>query len=86
MTLKKLLINLLEESQLLGLPQNDLDRAYEFLSHREYGLCFDIMVIQMHENDIRIDSNYYNLIKSIAKEMDLSESQYSFMSDLISRT
>nr|WP_294793609.1 MafI family immunity protein [uncultured Mucilaginibacter sp.] len=83
MTLKNLLINLLEESRLLGLPKDHLDSAYEFLSHREYGLCFDTVVVQMHENDIRIDNNFYNLIKSIAKKMDLSESEYGFISELI---
>jgi hypothetical protein len=85
MTLKKLLISLLEESRSFGLPKDGLDSAYEFLSHLEYGLCFDTVVIQMHENDIRIDGNFYNLIKSIAKKMDLPENEYGFISDLILR-
>ncbi len=76
---------MLEESRLLGLPQGDLDCAYEYLSHREYGLCFDTVVIQMHENDIPIDDNFYNLVKSVAEKMELTESEYSFMSELILR-
>lgn len=67
----------------LGLNNSDIETAQEFLNHREYGLAFDTIITQMYEYEVEIDSEFYNYIEVIAKEVKLLKVEYVFMQELI---
>jgi hypothetical protein len=81
--IKKLLLALIEGSRVLGLGEEDLRSAKEFLENHEFGLCFDTIITQMYENDIEIDNEFYEMISKIAYKMNLPMEGYSFMKELI---
>ena len=82
-TLAKLILALLDTAKALGLYEVDLNNAKNLLDNREYGLAFDTIITQLYEYEIEIDQEFYNLIKVIAKRMDISEERYSFIKELI---
>ncbi|AND64207.1 hypothetical protein AX766_07165 [Flavobacterium covae] len=77
------LIKLIETARVLGLNENDLKNAKDFLDHMEFGLCLDTIITQMYEYDLEIDNDVYGLISKIGERMDLEMSTYSFMKELI---
>lgn len=79
----QLLAELIDRAKLLGLGNQDLISAKEYLEYNEYGLCFDLIITQLYEFNIEIDKAFYSIISEIAKELDLSEESYSFMEELI---
>ncbi|UXX79797.1 MafI family immunity protein [Reichenbachiella carrageenanivorans] len=81
--LKKLISTLIDTARTLGLGVSDLDNAQDLLDNREYGLAFDTIITQLYEYEIEIDKELYDLIDKMAQKMDISESGYSFMQELI---
>lgn len=81
--MKKKLAALIEGAKILGLHQRDLDDANDFLINHEYGLCYDTVITQLYEYDIKIDNKIYSLISKIAKDLSFSENDYLFMKDLV---
>nr|WP_121273823.1 MafI family immunity protein [Pedobacter schmidteae] len=77
------LLKLIEVARVLGLDEYDLNNAKDFLTHNEFGLCFDTIITQMYEYDIEIDNDVYNSIAKIGEGMNLGEENYSFMRELI---
>jgi hypothetical protein len=84
-SIKDLLALLLERAKAFGLPTTDLNNAHDFLLNREYGLCLDTVTTQLYEHEITIDDNYYKLIVTIAKKMDMEEGSYQYLEELISK-
>lgn len=82
-TLNDNLLRLIEIAKFLGLNENDLRHANDFLDHNEFGLCFDTLITQMYEYDLEIDNEIYDLISKIGKSMNLEIGSYSFMKELI---
>jgi len=80
---KRGLTKFLERARRLGLSDTDSETALSFLNHNEFGLCFDTVITQMYELDVRIDIEFYELIDEIGKEMNLTSNSYSFMKELI---
>jgi len=78
---KKLLNDLIEKAAELGLSEQDIKHAKDFLEYNEYFLCFDQIVTQMYEYDILIDSSFYDLVQSIAKNWKLDEKEYSCLKE-----
>ena len=78
-----LLNALLKAAELFGLSKYDLNNAYDFLNHKEYGLSFDTIITQLYEYGVEIDDDFYRLISRIAKEMNLPEENYIFTKELI---
>jgi len=76
------LLKLIDEAKLLGLNDHDLNNAIDFLSHHEFGLCFETITAQMYEYGIEIDNNFYELIIKIGSGMNLEQDSYSFMKEL----
>ena len=76
---KKLLNNLIEKAAELGLSEQDIKHAKEFLEYNEDFLCFDQIVTQMYEYDILIDGSFYALVESIAKNWKLDEKEYTYL-------
>jgi len=79
----QLVLLLLNISEALGLGEVDLNNAKDLLDNREYGLAFDTIITQLYEYKIQIDKQVYRLIEKNANRMDISESSYSFMKELI---
>lgn len=74
---------LIEKAESLGLNNRDLDIAKNYLIYNEFGLCFDTVITQMYENNIEIDSEFYEQVCKIGKQMNLESENYSFMKELI---
>jgi len=81
--LNNALTRLIEISMALGLNDTDLNNSREYLIHNEYGLCFDTLITQLYEYDIEISIEFYELIGRIGELLNLEESFYSFMKELI---
>ena len=81
--LEKLILALIDASSVLGLNENDLISSKELFFNKEYGLAFDTIITQLYEYEIEIDVEFYDLIESIAKKMNISEEEYSYMKELI---
>ena len=77
------LLKLIEIARMLGLKENDLKNAKDYLIHNEFGLCFDTLITQLYEYDIEIDVDLYESIDKIGKKMSLDQDSYSFMKELI---
>jgi len=82
-SLKDQVLSLLSIAKILGLNQRDIDNAAEYIDYREYELCFNILITQMHEYNIEIDNEVYLLISDIAAKMKLPAEEYSFMQELV---
>lgn len=82
-TLINALLGLIEIARILGLNENDLKNAKDYLAHNEFELCFDTIITQMYEYDIEIDSEFFESISKIGQNMNLEQDNYSFMKELI---
>ena len=77
------LSQLIKSAEILGLSNVDIKIAQEYLEYNELGLCFDTIVTQLYEYDIEIDNQFFLMVSKIANMMNLSQSHYDFMKDLI---
>jgi hypothetical protein len=82
-TLEKLLLNIFDTSKMLGLNSLDLKNAKDLLDNQEYGLAFDTLITQLYEYEIGIDKDFFFLLESIAKKLNIPDNEYSFMKELI---
>jgi hypothetical protein len=82
-TLTVALLKLIEIAKILGLNENDIENAKDYLAHNELGLCFDTIITQMYEYDIEIDNDFYESISKIGKKMNLEQNCYFFMKELV---
>ena len=82
-SIKDQLLYLLKVAELSGLNKVDINNSKEYLQYNEYGVCFDILITQMHEHNIEIDDNVYLLITDTANRMKLPVEEYSFMKELV---
>lgn len=81
--LKKNLQKLISNASILGLNKKDITFAQELLENRELKLCFDTIVTQLYECDIKIDDEFYLLSKKIIQQMKLSQEQYLYLDELL---
>lgn len=81
--MKKRLKALIACAKILGLAEVDLYQSNDFLENDEYGLCYQTIITQMYEDDIKIDAEIYSFIQDIGELMALPASDFSFMQDLI---
>ena len=82
-TTTKLLRKVIESSKLYGLPIAIITEAEEFLTYNEQVLCLEHILTQLYENDIKIDSAFYELVQTIAQKMSIAEGDYSYIKELI---
>lgn len=81
--IENILKSFIESAKPIGLDEQDLNNAKEFLEHHEYGLCFDTIITQLYEYDIEIDEEFYEVITQIANKMNLPSESYSFTKELV---
>lgn len=79
----KLILELINLSEEIGLSEFDLNNSKELLENKEYALAFDTIITQLYEYEIEIDMEFYDLIVKISQYMDIDEGEYSFMTELI---
>jgi len=79
----KQLSGFLFQAKSIGLPDIDYESANELLKHGEYGLCFDTIVTQLYENDVKTGHDFYADCISLAKKMGINEEDYIFIKDLL---
>ena len=79
----KLLQSIINNARISGLKKDDILNAEEFLKYNELGLCLDTIITQLHEDNIIISKDLYNLIDKAAKEMNIPLEDYSFLNDNI---
>ena len=78
---KKLLNDLIKKAAELGLGEQDIKHAKDFLEYNEYFLCFDQIVTQVYEYDILINSSFYGLVESIGKNWKVDEKKYDYLKE-----
>ena len=81
--MKKKLEELLIQARHFGLNERDCNSAYELLSNREFGECFDVVVTQVYEYDLIINNHFYTLVAQIGNELKISQSNFTFLKELI---
>ena len=74
------LINL---ARVLGLSEPDLNNATEALSYNEYEVCFDTLITQMYEYNVKINRNFYNLTHEICEHLGIDRIKYHFINELL---
>lgn len=79
----KLFEDLIDRAHTLGLPEQDILNARDYLEYNEHELCFDLIVTQLHEFNIEIDGQFYVLVSELAKELGVDPENYFFLLELI---
>ena len=54
-----------------------------FLEHYEFELSFDMIMNQLHEYDIKIDKEFYNLTIAIIDKIKIDNAKYDHIKKLI---
>ena len=77
----KELVILANKAKDLGLNEQDISYALNYVKYREYGLAIDQILSQVAEYDINIDNSFLNLAYSLLKRMNL-ENEYGYLKEL----
>jgi hypothetical protein len=81
----KLLSEFIERAAILGLQEADKNLAKEYLDYNEFELCFDQVVTQLYEYNIKVDEDFYRLAETIASKLGIPETGYVYLKELIRR-
>ena len=81
---KTILNALIDGAKLLGLRQADIKNANGLLEYGEYYLCFDTVITQLYEYDIKIDEQFYLLVTKSAVVLKINENEFLYLKELIS--
>jgi len=81
----KNLIKFIDHAKCFGIPNEDLEKAEDFLKNNEFGLCFDIIATQLYEFDIEINKEVYLTADQIGKSLGLEPETYSYIEELIKK-
>jgi len=82
---KRTLLLLIEKAALFGLRKEDLDNVKDLIAHHEFGLGLDTLVTQLHEYNIEIDQDTYDMISEVSIKMDIPVEHFSFLKELIKK-
>ncbi len=80
--MKKEILELLERSAKLGLCEESITDARDFVEYNEYELALDTLLVQLYEYDINIDKIFYDLVISLISKMKLNKSRYMYLKEL----
>lgn len=83
MKLRQKLQKLTDIAKIIGLNEADLHKVIEYLDYDEYGLCFETIITQLDENDLKITAPIYGFMLEIANEMKLDWENYFFIEEMI---
>jgi len=65
------------------LEKRDIININEFLDNREYYLCFDTLITQLHEYDNEITEQDYEFITEYAEKLKIKKQDYDFIFELV---
>lgn len=65
------------------LPPTDTANIKEYIEHREWGLAFETLVVQLYEFNISISLKFYNEAKSIGNELGMETVYMDLLNKLI---
>ena len=74
---------LLVDASALGLSESDNSQVYSMLQHQRHEHALEFMMEQMHEQGIRITSEFYRVVQAIATSMQLPEQHFMYAKELI---
>ncbi len=55
----------------------------EYIDYNEYGLAFEHITYELHENEISISNEYFLQLQEMGKALGLAEKEYAFLKELI---
>ncbi len=65
------------------LPANDVQSIRELVQSRELGISFENLCNQIYEYDIKISKGVFDKISSLGNAMNLDQSAWNFLAQLI---
>ena len=65
------------------LPDHNIRDAIELLDYREWGEALVLICTQLYEFDVTITDAHYERIQSAAERMELKESEWEFVRQLV---
>lgn len=67
-----------------GIGNEGINEIKEYIEFNEFGLAFEQILYELHENSIYISYEYYSEIEKVAKLMEIPENNFVHMKDMIS--
>lgn len=74
---------ILKEATITNLEEKEILQCLELLEHFEYGLCFDSIVTQLYEKDIKIEKDFFDRIEKVATKLQIGLDKYVYLKKLI---
>ena len=65
------------------LPDHNIRDAIELLDYREWGEALVLICTQLYEFEVAITDAHYERIQSAAERMELKESEWEFVRQLV---
>lgn len=55
----------------------------EYIEYKEYGLAFEHITYELHENELSISNEYFLQLHETGKALGFAEEEYAFLKELI---
>ena len=81
--MKTLISSIINQSESLGLPDQNIMDAKELIKHNESGIALELILTQIYEYEIKINKSFYKDIERLTKKFKMKEENYSFLVELI---
>ena len=82
-TILKQIQEILQEAITINLPKDDISSCLEYLENKEYGLCFDTIVTQLYEHDLKISNEFYDNIQMVGIKLGINEDEFDYLKENI---
>lgn len=76
---------MIQHAESFGLPGRDVKNALEMLEANEWGLSFDIVIVQLYEYEIAVTEEFIRLAEEIMEEIAIDRDAYPFLYQLPKR-
>ena len=83
--METLLKLLLIEAKRIGLPNQDIEAATEFLEHNEHFLCLDTVATQAYEYNLAVSDYFCDLVSKTANRIGITPNEYFYLQNLPKR-
>mgnify|MGYP005821798391 CR=1 FL=1 len=62
---------------------HDVANAHDLLDHNEWGAALSLICTQLFEYDVTVSADVYAQIARLARDMELPEGEWAFISKLV---
>ena len=83
MRIQKLLQSIISKAADLGLPDDCLNEAREFLDYNEYGLSLDTILEHVYERELTIDDAFFEAIAEAGEKMHIAVERFNHLRSLL---